>query len=76
MISATDSKQIGLSKKLLLATHKKIMEPKEKKCTTSLNFNLQKGTAVDPVPWNILMQISETMPRLFLFPGEMSEVLT
>ena len=31
MISATDSKQIGVSKKLLLATHKKIMEPKEKK---------------------------------------------
>ena len=31
MISATDSTQIGVSKKLLLATHKKIMEPKEKK---------------------------------------------
>lgn len=27
----------------------------------------KKGTGVDPVLWHILMQISETIPRLFLF---------
>ena len=43
------------------------MEPKKKECTTSLNFNLQKGTAADPAPWNTLMQISETIPGYFYF---------
>lgn len=76
MISITDGEQIRLSKKLLLAAHKEIMESNEKNTQPVSTSAFQKGTGIDPEPWNILMPISETITRLFLFFQEMSEVLT
>lgn len=76
MISITDGKRIRLSKKLLSATDVEIMESKEKNAQEASTSAFQRGTGIDPVPGNILMQILETIPRLFLFSREMSEVLT
>lgn len=76
MISITDGERIRLSKKLLLAAHKEIMESNEKNTQPVSTSAFKKGTGIDPEPWNILMPNSETIPRLFLFLQEMSEVLT
>lgn len=67
MISITDGERIRLSKKLLLAAHKEIMESNEKNTQPVSTSAFKKGTGIDPEPWNRLMPNSETIPRLFLF---------